>query len=80
MQDLPALFARRAQIQRELADLDERLGSALAAFTAPRAPDQALTLLEAAKMLGERPETVRRRLEYRKALIRRVGERNLRYS
>jgi len=49
-----ALFARRTQIQRELADLDEQLGSALVAFTTPRAPDQALTLLEAARMLVER--------------------------
>jgi hypothetical protein len=30
--------------------------------------------------MGERPETFRRRLDYRRALISRPGERRLRYS
>lgn len=30
--------------------------------------------------MGEPPETFRRRLEYRKALLSRPGERRLRYS
>lgn len=64
---------------RELADVDEALGCALEA--PPPAPaDEALGLGAAAKFMGEPTETFRRRLDYRKALLTRPGERRLRYS
>ena len=48
----------------------------------PREPEEdlALGVREAAAMFGEPVETFRRRLEFRKALIRRPGEKKLRYS
>lgn len=79
--DLPRLFARRAEILRELASLEEALGGLLGeALRHEKAPDEALTLPAAAALLGEPVETFRRRLDYRKALLRRPGERRLRYS
>lgn len=58
--------------------------AALSASVAPPAlvqePDVALGLREAATLFGEPVETFRRRLEYRKALLTRPGERRLRYS
>jgi len=48
--------------------------------TGPTGPDVALGLREAAALFGEPIETFRRRLEYRKALLTRPGERRLRYS
>ncbi len=79
--DLPGLFARRAALLRELAGLEEALGAALGGAVAEEAkPDEALDLPAAAALLGEPVETFRRRLDYRKALLRRPGERRLRYS
>src|SRR5262245_26600988 len=43
-------------------------------------PDVAVRLPEAAAMFGEPVETFRRRLQYKKALVKRPGERRLRYS
>ncbi len=79
--DLPRLFARRAELLRELAGLEEALGGALgdALRPDPRA-DNALSLAEAARFLGEPVETFRRRLDYRKALLTRTHERRLRYD
>jgi hypothetical protein len=80
-QNLPRLFARRAEILRELAGLEEALGGLLGEALRPaRATDEALTLPAAAALLGEPVETFRRRLDYRKALLRLPGERRLRYS
>jgi hypothetical protein len=47
---------------------------------APEDATAALGVREAAAMFGEPVETFRRRLEYRKALLTRPGERRLRYS
>ncbi len=79
MPDLSPLFARRAELMRELAALEECLGSELdRAFRPP--VDETLSAEQAAAFLGEPLETFRRRLDYRKALLRRPGERRLRYS
>jgi len=43
-------------------------------------PDVTLSLEKAAQYMGEPVESFRRRLEYRKALLSRPGERRLRYS
>lgn len=80
MTDLASLFARRAALLRELADLEERLGAALSDALRPEIPDQVLDLEAAALFMGEPPQTFRRRPEYLKACIRRPGERRLRYS
>lgn len=77
---LAEIFARRAALLRELADLDQRLAAVLEEAMRPVVPDAVLGLKEAAAFLGEAPATFRRRLEYRKALLTRPGERNLRYS
>jgi hypothetical protein len=42
--------------------------------------DTAMSLPEAAALMGEPVSTFRRRLDYRKALLTRPGERRLRYS
>ncbi|MGH9367262.1 MAG: hypothetical protein ACRD3M_06280 [Thermoanaerobaculia bacterium] len=78
MTDLPALFARRAALLRELAGLEEALGGALGPPAS--AADEALPLAAAAALMGEPASTFRRRLDYRKALLSRPGERRLRYS
>jgi hypothetical protein len=84
--DAPGIFARRAALLRELAELEEDLGRAVAEALSREAPsevprdDEGLGLVEAARFMGERPETFRRRLDYRRALISRPGERRLRYS
>lgn len=80
------ILVRRAQLQRELATLDADLAEALDQPAAPPVqappdqPDKGLSLAEAADLFGDPPSTFRRRLEYRKALISRPGERRLRYS
>ncbi len=75
------LFTRRAELLRDLADLEIELGRA---FDAPQEPsdpaDDVLSLPDAAKLLGEPASTFRRRLEYHKALISRPTERRRRYS
>jgi hypothetical protein len=78
--DISRIFARRAELLRQLADLDVELGRAVSEAL-PRSPaDEALGLALAAAFMGEPPETFRRRLDYRKALISKPGERRLRYS
>jgi hypothetical protein len=80
--DLSRLCHRRAELLRELAELEEQLGCAIAEALSPAAPaeDKGLGLAEAAALMGEPKETFRRRLEYRKALLTRPRERRLRYS
>ena len=78
MSDLGRLFARRAALLRELADLDEGIGRELGKGS--DLPDEGIGLEAAARRMGEPKETFRRRLEYREALISRPGERRLRYS
>lgn len=81
MADVAPLFARRAALLRELASLEESLGTALGDALRPAVvQDETLTAKDAAAFLGEPLETFRRRLDYRKALLRRPGERKLRYS
>lgn len=80
MIDLPGLFARRATLLRELASLEEALGQAFGERLRPEAADDALSLQAAAAFMAEPVETFRRRLDYRKALLRLPGERRLRYS
>lgn len=81
MSDVSRLFARRAALLHELAGLEEELGRAVVEALSPAAPaDDALSLKSAAAFMGEPSETFRRRLDYRKALLTRPGERRLRYS
>ena len=81
MNDLPSIFTRRAELLRELALLEEGLGRAIGAALESDSPaDEPLDLPAAAAFMGEPSETFRRRLEYRKALLSRPGERRLRYS
>jgi hypothetical protein len=75
-----ALCSRRAELLRELADLELELARALDARDRRPEPDSVLALHEAAALMGEPVSTFRRRLEYRKALISRPTERRLRYS
>jgi hypothetical protein len=77
---LSALFAKRSHLLRELASTEDQLALLLDGLVRPESTDEALTLKEAAKLFGESPHTFRQRLEFRKALISRVGERRLRYS
>ena len=77
--DVVSICGRRAALLRELADLEERLSGALAGLR-PGVPDEVLGLEEAARFMGEKPSTFRRRPEYLKACLRRPGERSLRYS
>lgn len=80
------ICSRRAALLRELAELEESLGRTVAEALSLQAPreaphdDEGLGLVEAARFMGERPETFGRRLDYRRALISRSGERRLRYS
>jgi len=78
--DLTGLFARKAALLRELATLEEQLGAAVAEAVQPEPKDETLDLAAAAALVGEPVSTFRRRLEYRKALVSRPGERRLRYS
>ncbi len=81
MIDLAGVYRRRAQLLRELAGLEETLAEAAPVAPSPVVKaDEVLGLAEAAAMLGEPPNTFRQRLEYRKALVSRPGERRLRYS
>ncbi len=68
-----------------LAELERARSEALLAAVAPlptppRPSDETLSLKAAAAFMGEPVETFRRRLDYRKALLRRPGERRLRYA
>ena len=84
MAEVASLFARRAALLRELAAIEEQLGSELeAALRRPVVPppaDETLDLEAAADFMGEAKETFRRRLEYRKAVISRPGQLRLRFS
>jgi hypothetical protein len=80
VRDLGAICARRAELLRELAGLEEALASAVAAAAQPAARDEILNLKQAAAYLGEPERTVQSRLEYRKALVSRPGEYRLRFS
>jgi hypothetical protein len=74
------LFTRRAELLRELAQLEEALGRAFQSALSPEPSDEVLGVAEAAAFMGEPVETFRRRFEYRKALLTRPRERRLRYS
>lgn len=78
--DLPALFARRAALLRELASIEEAVGDAFAVEAVPEPRDSVIGLPEAASLMGEPVSTFRRRPEYEKAKVSRPGERRLRYS
>jgi hypothetical protein len=79
--ELARICARRAELLRELAGLEEELGRAVAEALPSSPPnDEALGLAKAAAFMGEPSETFRRRLDYRKALVSMPGERRLRYS
>ena len=80
MSPLSALFARRAALLRELAELEDRVGEAFAAAADPEPVDEVIGLEEAARLMGEPASTFRRRPEFLKARISRPGERRLRYS
>jgi hypothetical protein len=78
--DVGRLFCRRAELLRELALVDESIGRAVLEALPHAQADEALGLEAAAAFMGEPTETFRRRLDYRKALLTRPGERRLRYS
>jgi len=78
--DLSRICARRAELLRELAGLEEELGRAFGTIVCRSPADEALGVAEAARFMGEPVETFRRRLDYRKALISKSKERRLRYS
>jgi hypothetical protein len=80
MSPLPGLFARRAELLKELAATEAALAEAFAAKAEPEAADEVIGLEEAAALMGEPPSTFRRRPEYLKAKVSREGERRLRYS
>jgi chromatin segregation and condensation protein Rec8/ScpA/Scc1 (kleisin family) len=81
MTELARICSRRAELLRELAELEESLGRAVSETLCPEPTvDETFSLAEAAALMGERPETFRRRFEYRKALLTRPNERRLRYS
>ena len=81
MAEVGSLFAQHAELLRQLAAIEERIGAALDAIPASApAADRTISLYEAAAMMGEPPETFRRRLEYRKAQVSRPGELRLRFS
>jgi hypothetical protein len=69
-----SLFARRAELLRELATLEESLGAAVTEALEPEPADETLGLEKAAELVGEPPETFRRRPEYLKARVSRPGE------
>jgi hypothetical protein len=74
------LFSRRAELLRELAELEEELSLAFQCALSPEPSDEVFGVAEAAAFMGEPVETFRRRFEYRKALLTRPRERRLRYS
>ena len=78
--DLQRICARRAEILRELADLDLAMAGAIEAREPPAEPDAVLSVPEAAAYMGEPVSTFRRRPEYVKALVSRPTERRRRYS
>jgi hypothetical protein len=78
---LARIYARRAALQRELAELDLELAEVVvAAAPAAQEADAVLSLAEAADFMGEPPSTFRRRPEYLRALLSRPQERRKRYS
>ena len=81
MKALAELSRRRAELLRQLAELDERLARAFEAFEGkPEPEDVTLSLQEASVFLGEPASTVRRRGCYLRARVSTEGERRLRYS
>lgn len=76
------LCSRRAELLRELAELEIQLGRAFESAARPpaEAADAVLLLPEAAAFMGECTSTFRRRVEYAKALVSRPTERRRRYS
>jgi hypothetical protein len=75
-----AILAKRAELQRQLAALDEALAIALRDSEKPEEPDRVLSLVEAAAHVGEPVSTFRQRPWYRRAQISGQTERRLRFS
>jgi hypothetical protein len=80
MSDLRHLYARKAELLRELADLEVQIPDAIVAATAPQPPDEVLGLDDAAKLMNEPAGTFRQRPCYRRALVSGPRERRLRFS
>ena len=76
MSPLTRLYARRAELMRELLELDRELFATIEALQA----DAVLSLEEAAAYMGEPIETFRRRPENLKARVSLADERRSRYS
>jgi hypothetical protein len=77
--DLSRICNRRAELLRELADLEAEFGRALEAAE-PAPADAVLSLQEAAFYMGEPASTFRRRTAYLRALVSLPTERRRRYS
>lgn len=81
--DLHVLYELKVQVDAEV--LRRVVASAVTEHQCVRREDpdeetDVITLQEAACLMREPAGTVRRRLEYRRALVSRPGERRLRYS
>jgi len=77
---LSRICARRAELLRELADLEAELGRALEEAVEPEPADAVLSLPEASVYMGEPVSTFRRRPDYLRALVSKPTERRRRYS
>jgi hypothetical protein len=75
-----AILAKRAELQRQLASLDEALAIALSDAEKPVEPDRVLSLEEAAAHVGEPASTFRQRPCYRRALVSGPTQKRLRFS
>jgi hypothetical protein len=75
-----SILAKRADLTRQLAALDDALAIALREVQRPEEPDRVLSLTEAASHVGEPVSTFRQRLYYRCALVSGPTERRLRFS
>jgi hypothetical protein len=78
--DLVRLFARRSDLQGQLALTDAAIARAFESAVEPEEPDVTLLLPEAAAFMAEPVSTFRRRKVYWKALVSEAGERRRKYS
>jgi hypothetical protein len=75
-----AILAKRAELQRQLAALDDALAIALRDAEKREELDRVMSLAEAAAHAGDPVSTFRQRACYRRALVSGPHERRLRFS